>query len=131
MTKKEVKEYLNNYKKSNMIYDRSSDYYDTFKDSDVLITDFSSIIVEYLMYNKPIIFCHRDMNILSDFMKEISKVCYCVNNWEEAEDVLKKLKNGDDALKSARTDFIDKKFENYDGKIKYRIIESIKNDYYK
>lgn len=131
MTKKEVANYLKNYQNSNMIYDKSSNYYDTFRDSDVLITDFSSIIIEYLMYDKPIIFCHRDMNILNDYMKEITKICYCVNNWKEVEQVLEKLKKGKDPLKDTRTKFVNENFKNYDGKIKYRIIESIKKDYKK
>ena len=131
MTKKEVTDYLKNYQNSNMIYDKSSDYYDTFRDSDVLITDFSSIIIEYLMYNKPIIFCHRNMDMMNDYMKIMSNVLYHAKNWKEIEKILKMLKSGKDPLKKERIEFIEKNFSMYDGKVKNRIVDQVKKDYYK
>ena len=48
MSKKEVKEYLDNFKE-NKVYDDQGDYFDTFRESDVLVTDFSSIIIDYFI----------------------------------------------------------------------------------
>lgn len=129
MKKAEVKQYLKKFENSNMVYDKSSDYYNTFKDTDVLVTDFSSIAIEYIIYNKPLIFCHTDMTILNDFMLELSKVCYCVKDWEEIKQVLDNLRNNKDVLKKKRERFIREKFYLYDGKVKERIINFIKDDF--
>ena len=132
MTKKEVTNYLKNYQNSNMIYDKSGDYYDTFKDSDVLITDFSSIVVEYLLFNKPIILCGGDIkNKYNHIMKKIRSVCYNVKNWNEIESILIKLNNGNDTKRKKRTNLIKELFGNYDGMVSKRIVNCIKNDYYK
>ena len=43
----------------NMILDRTSDYQDTFLTSDILVSDISSLLLEYLATGKPIIYTHR------------------------------------------------------------------------
>lgn len=83
------------------------------------------------MYNKPIIFCHRNMDMMNDYMKRMSKVLYHAKNWKEIEKILKMLKSGKDPLKKERTEFIEENFSMYDGKVKNRIVDQIKKDYYK
>ena len=50
MTKKEVKDYISKFK-DNLYYDKSNEYMETFKDTDILVTDFSSIVMEFLLFN--------------------------------------------------------------------------------
>ena len=113
-----------------MIYDKSSCYFNTFADSDVLITDFSSIIIDYFILNKPIILLDKEVNRYAPIMKEINKVCYHANNWDDIKKILKELEK-EDILKSKREKTINKLFCNYDGSTSRKIVKCIKNDFYK
>ncbi len=130
MPKEEVKEYLLNYDENNMIYDKDSNYFETFQDSDVLITDFSSIIIDYFILNKPIILLDKNEKRYTPIMKEINKVCYHANNWDDIKKILKEL-GKEDILKSKREKTIKKLLCNYDGTTSKKIVECIKNDFYK
>lgn len=130
MTKKEAKEYLSNYNEENMIYDKTSRYFNTFKDSDVLITDFSSIIIDYFILNKPIILLDKEVDRYTPIMKEINKVCYHADNWKDIEKILKKLETKD-VLKTKREKIIKKLFGDYDGSTSQKIVNCIKNDFYR
>ena len=128
MTKKEVKDYLNNFK-DNLYYDKSNDYLDTFKDTDILVTDFSSIIMEFFLYNKPIVFTQKDTYIKLEILKKLEKVFYKVKNEKELYRVLDNLRKGIDPLKEKREKLAKELFKDCDGKVAYRIKEYIKEDY--
>ncbi len=130
MTKKEVHNYLRQFKKSNMHYDKCSDYYDTFNDSDVLITDFSSIIIEYFLFNKPIIYCYSNCSKTTEFMNKMMNCFYCVNNWDELECVLENLKKGIDPLKKNRLKLLNNFLKGYQSNVSAKIVEEIKSDFF-
>lgn len=129
MTLEEVNEYISNFDNYNMTYDVKDSYYDTFYDSDILITDFSSIVVEYLFYNKPIIMCERNEKKFNKSMREITKCLYIANNWKEIVKYVNDIKNGVDPLKKERQKLIAKYKKIYDGNVSDRILKVIKNDY--
>ena len=129
MSSKEVKSYLKMYDGLRYVYDDSSEYQDTFRDSDILVTDYSSIIVEYLLYNKPIIICKRNDKSSNCILNKIYKVCYLVDSFEELTNKISKLKMGNDPLKLKREKLIEELFGEYDGQVKFKIVNFIKNDY--
>ena len=130
MTKKEV----NNYKElliGNIIYDDESDYFKTFQDSDVLITDYSSIILDYFILNKPIIICgNNDESKYTDVMKKISKASYKAKNWKEVQKILNDLSKGIDHEKINRKKIINEIIDQNDGNVAIKIVKSIIDDYY-
>lgn len=130
MSEKEVKNYLDNFN-NNLLYDNSSEYFDTFRDTDVLITDFSSIIVEFMLFKKPIIYTQKEPYKKTKYMGELEKVFYKVKNEKELYKVLDDLRKGIDPLKAKREKLADELFMKYDGQVAYRIKETIKNDYKK
>ena len=130
MTKNEVKLYLKALDDNKIIYDKDSEYMKTLSDADVLVIDFSSIIVEYLYFENPIILCKRNEKYSNIYMKKISGACYLVDNWEQLEKVLNNLKNGIDPLKLKRKRIRKKIFKIYDGNVANNIVEYIKKDYY-
>ncbi len=108
MTQKEVDEYLRYYEEhSNMYYDTCETYNATFWKSDVLVTDFSSIIVEYFVTKKPVIYCSKDLTIFNSYIRNIMNGCYLVSSEEELKKVLDGLKNGYDPLREKRHQLVD------------------------
>lgn len=94
---------------NNSIYDCDNNYLNTFFNSDVLITDISSIIAEYMLTKKPIIFCHNESNeILNSFaLKCCDEIFYNAYSFDDIKKYLENIKNGIDPLKEKRNKFID------------------------
>ncbi len=117
MTAQKRDEYLSLLANSNnSAYDNADVYLPTFSDSDALITDVSSIIVEYLMTAKPIIFCHNSgKEILNDKMKEMCNVFYNAYSIDDILKVIDDLKNGIDPLKEQREAYVKSFIESQKG----------------
>lgn len=131
MSKKQVNEYLENFKE-NKVYDDQGDYFDTFRESDVLITDFSSIIIDYFILEKPIILCgNNDYNSFSEIMKKMVDTMYIANNWTEVEKYLNDLQQGKDPKKKDRNKILKMILEENDGRVSKKITECLKEDFYK
>ena len=98
----------------NVEYQDGGDYFDTFAQSDGIIHDCGSFMAEYLFTGNPACYCLKD--------EEINKKNYCafgiecINNHYKAfneEDIVSFIENvvinGNDPLKKARKDFLEKK----------------------
>lgn len=113
MTEAEVGAFREKCKtEKNISLDSEREYSSTFWHSDVLIGDVSSILVEYFITRKPIIFC-RTENACFHFLPFFEKIldsCYVVNNAQELTAALDKLKSGDDELKPRREALIKELF---------------------
>lgn len=112
---------------SNLELDLEANYFKEFWESDFLITDISSIIIEYLITGKPIIYCETDVE-LNDFMKEILSVCYCVRGWDELQNIMEELICGNDFLREDRERLAKKISRENDLGTVDRILNIIKND---
>lgn len=130
MTKEEVDTYLESYDLFNMVYDQESEYFETFKHSDVLVTDYSSVIVDYFILGKPIILCDSDKNRYSRVLEEINRVCYHANSFEDIKRILIDLKNGKDSLKEKRIKLSKELFMIDIDTTTNKIINAIKEDFY-
>ncbi len=108
MTDQEQKDYLERYAKcENACVDRTTTYYDTFYSSDCLITDVSSIIMDYLFTDKPIIYCKStDDEHIS--LPDLRECMYMVDSFEEMKETVKKIRKGEDPQKEARQRLIRK-----------------------
>ena len=102
MSKQDVltyKEVINNNEKFSL--DEKFSYDDAFNTADVLVTDYSSTIIEFFLRGKPVIYCGKKEE-LSSKIDDVTKTFYYVRGWEQLEDVLDNLKNGNDPLKEER-----------------------------
>lgn len=114
MTQEEVTSFKREIEQiHNVELDTNPQYESTFSKSSVLVSDISSVMVEYFVLGKPIIFCISNMNLeLEDDTKKIVEGCYVVNNREELEERIIQLKNGNDYMKEKRQKIIAEVFGN-------------------
>ena len=129
MTERQVADYKYIYENSDvMSIDMQQDYLPSFYSSDVLITDESSIMPEYFLTGKPIIFTYKETH-LNEFATKLSEGFYWAKDWDEVEKYMAMLKNGEDPLDSKRQELIQSEFcipENGSG---YEIKEILKADF--
>lgn len=131
LPKNEADLYKSIYDESaNMCIDYQKDYLSTFYTSDCLITDTSSMVAEYFLTGKPIIYCYKQGS-LNSFAKHkgYTDGFYWVENWEQLESVLNKLKTGNDPLKEKRKELMKTAFYMPDEKSGFLIKEAIKKDF--
>lgn len=129
MTRQEAEEYLSQYQgQASLYYDKQADYYATLWKSDVLVSDLSTVIIEYLVTRKPIIYFATDIEY-NDFMKEVLSGCYCANTWEEFKQTIAMLYEGDDPLKEKRNAAADRLIKGKEHAAE-AIIKELKKDFY-
>ena len=129
MTEDEVKSYISVYEREErLFYDKEADYYATLWKSDVLIADLTTVMVEYLVTRKPIIYCVSEI-AYNGFMKGILAGCYCVESWEELKDTVSMLQRGQDPLKEKRNAVADSLLKGKENAAK-AITEEVKKDFY-
>lgn len=132
MTEYELNEYKNIFSSSeNMKIDNDADYRGTFNSASCLVTDISSIIPEFFLTGKPIIYCNK-MNSKNTFIKGkgITKGFYWVENWAELKATLDMLRSGKDPLREKREELIKTEFYIPKEGAGYLIKEIIKKDFY-
>jgi len=99
--------------------------------TDVLITDYSSLFADYLIYNKPIVFAKfghhaylAEIDLALDYDNDLPGIK--VDNWHDMLEALADiLINNDDKYKNRRSDMIHKIYPNLDGKARERIAKFI------
>jgi len=86
----------------NQLLDESPDYRSTFAGCDILISDVSSMMLEFFATGKPVIYTHRK-NVFNDFGQKLSEGFYWVKDQQELDQTLKRLLAGEDPLKDKRS----------------------------
>lgn len=108
MTEEEVKEYIEKIRSAGASFDRNKIVGETFSDTDILITDFSSVVVFYYVSGRPIIYC-SDTNIpMTGLFRQILDSVYIAKSWEDVYRITKDLVNGIDPLYEKRQEVIRK-----------------------
>lgn len=130
MTKEEMDAYYQCYHDtSNLHIDLEPDFTDTFWNNDIMITDFSSIIIELLLTEKPVIFCNTSKKIQFDaFTQKLIDTCYIADSWQEVMDTLKQLRAGNDKLKEKRVQTCRRLLGKDLESVTDKIVETLVND---
>ena len=81
--------------------DTNGDYQDTFRACDILVSDMSSMLHEFFMTGKPIIYTHR-VDCFNEFGAVLAEGFYWVRTAEELERTLEMLLAGEDPMKAKR-----------------------------
>ena len=101
MTEDEKNGIIAGWKEKGITVDDNTSIFDTFNDTDILISDRSSIMSIFIMTGKPIIYCPFGSDFFELFDKTVSG-CYTANDWNELESTLRMLLSGEDPLKEKR-----------------------------
>ncbi|XZJ61543.1 CDP-glycerol glycerophosphotransferase family protein (plasmid) [Clostridium perfringens] len=96
--------------------------------SDILITDYSGILTEFLALNRPVLFLDIDVEkyknirgLAIDYYNELHTPGPKINNVNQIIEYLNELKNNNDIYEEKRKKSISYYYENYDGKSSKRI----------
>lgn len=126
----EWKGYVGKIEKTNNFFlDGRDDYFDTFLHSDVLISDVSGMVAEYMPSRKPIILCDKALNF-NHTGELLATGYYFTRSWKEVEDTIEMLRDGDDPLQEKRNYLVEAELlVDSKQKIGEKIKEAIKNAY--
>ena len=92
-------------------YDKNALIENTFSATDILISDFSSVLVPFFTTGKPLIYCSDTNVAYSDIMKEIINCSYIAKDWNDILTYLHSLMNGLDPLKDRRESLAKRLYE--------------------
>lgn len=127
MTEEEVINYKTELQNNNIVIDSNKMMEDTIQESNVLITDFSSIMITYFMTGKPIIYCPFETE-LNEMYQKLLKGMYIADSWEDIEKYLNMIERGEDVLYNVRQEIIEKELKHLGGGSQ-RIIKEILFDF--
>ena len=104
MTEIEVAEYKRECElRRNLSLDSEKEYHATFWNSNLLICDYTSMLIEYYVTGKPIIYLTYDENIVyTDLMNAMLSGCYIVHDESELREIIGNLVCGIDPLAEKR-----------------------------
>lgn len=109
----------------NVEIDRSSSYHESFARSTCLVSDLSSLIAEFLVLGKPILYLHRHdgggTNAFGDFLFALD----VAGEWRDVELFLEGQRAGKDEKKWVREYFLDARFPPIDGRSGERIADDL------
>lgn len=114
MTEEEVTEFkLYCHNSDNVVLDESKSYSETFRNSDLLISDLSGIVPEYFITGKPIIYCHSNVDFeYTETINHLIHCCYEAFDSKDIERYVQELINQEDTMLQKRVEFIDTIFSN-------------------
>lgn len=107
-TNDQVQEYIEKIKQNGMIYSVGGDYFDIFVNSDAMIHDCSSFVVEYLYTGKPCCFMAKKnyKKIFSTLGKTCLKNYYMAFNTQQITEFIENvIIKGKDELKTKRENY--------------------------
>lgn len=126
MSEEEVDAFKKQCEACGVVIDRDKDYIKTIKTADVLVADYTSLIAEYFMTGKPIIYC----DTADGLNEEGTVICgnlYDADSFAAVEDYLEKIKNSKDEDFSKREGIIKKLLPAGCGNIGKTILDNILN----
>lgn len=128
LTREQAEEYkarFNNF--DNAVLDQTGDYKDTMFASSCMISDKSSMVIDYLFTGKPIIMYKKGFEF-EGLLGDLSKGFYIAKTWEDVEKTLNELKEGKDPLKEVRESLIKEVLNVGEDLVGEKIKEIIKAD---
>lgn len=89
--------------------DLDPSYKQSFLDATVLVSDFSSMMYEFFILEKPVIYMHLE-EVLNAFGESVARGFYHCKTSDELDSILESLRNGDDRLYERRKKLLDAEY---------------------
>lgn len=99
-------------KLGNIYFDKSKDYFESLNKADVFLSDYTSLLVEYFVSGKPVIYT-GSLKLYNRKAKKMCKSFYVLNNWKQIEERIQRLKNKEDPLLATRKKLFPEIIKNY------------------
>ena len=112
MTAEEISDYLHALQDQGISYDTGCPINQAIERADVLISDYSSIIIAFFLTGKPIIYCPSQIE-LNETYSEMAKYMYIAENEEQIRGYMEQIALGNDYLYEKRKHFISSEFSNH------------------
>ncbi len=92
----------------NIELDESGDYTDSFRRADLLVSDISGLVPEFVYTGKPLIFCMNNMelNLLDEISSMCDQCCYKESRLEDIGERILNIQEGKDPLKKQREEYL-------------------------
>ena len=108
----------------NCFLDENTDYLEAITNCDLVLADFSSMLAEIFMLDKPVIYMDNDSG-LYQIAKQICCSFYKETDWEHIETRIEKIMNGIDEKKEERWEIANQLNLSRDGSIAKEIVRII------
>jgi len=127
MTPNEVEQFKSEAVQAGISFDNEKLFEDSIKNKSILVTDISSIIPEYFLSERPIIYCPADLT-LNSFYNDILDGTYIARSENDILQIIDDLISGHDPMLDKRKKIINEKFD-YLEDASRNILEYILEDY--
>lgn len=108
--------------------DESPDYRAAFKQATVFVSDISSLIPEFLLTEKPLIYAQKHWQF-NQFGKAMSEGVYRCHDWDEVSNVLDCLREGNHPKEETQRRVINECFYLGEESAAYRMKQAVLKDY--
>ena len=102
---------LSKWIKNSIVLDKNENIIETFKETDILISDISSVIIMFFLTGKPVIYCPFIEKEYSNLFSTILPGLYIANDEKDLKHILNALFTGEDSLKQIRINIINELFK--------------------
>lgn len=113
----------------NIFMDKNKDYSKSLEEADVFVSDYTSLLVEYFVSSKPVIYLGK-LDLFNSDTKKMCKSFYMADSWMKIEKKLDQIRNGQDNLFYERKKLFPEIIKNY-GKASENILNFLLKEYYK
>ena len=113
----------------NISFDKNIDYLESLSISDYVISDFTSMLIEYLLFEIPVLYCGKS-DKFDKVGQLIDSTMYHFSDYDDISMALDSFIKDGDKHEKKRKKALDYLCKGFDGKIGDRIAKTIVDDYY-
>lgn len=118
----------NNFKYlGNIFMDKNKDYLESLEEADVFISDYTSLLVDYFISGKPVIYL-GNLDLFNADTRKMCKSFYLADSWQKIKMFIEQIRNGNDCFFYERKKIFLEIIKNY-GKASENIINILLKDF--